>query len=505
MRQALKIVLSAFFLFGLNANCIASCELISPQQQTFEQPVELSQGLRDLQIFCTLAQPRVLSFPLDIVTHSKTYSYSDTAIQPLTSARRAYFLPAGSYQFTLSLFAQRQTELTVSVQTLQDFQLYNSLHILTISAFAGFCLALCVYVGILGRSMHNAGFYAYSSYILCAGLFFILQEGTLSIIFPAWPWLHLLGFKLIVAGLTVYTAQRFISRLLDFNLILKRWESAALNYAGMLVLALGTIAALTPHTFSKFTATLMGSITVLAMLGISIATAYARYRKVHGAGWVLLTLLVLLSAMIFRVYLQGVSEFLHRYALIMAVTVEALLLAVAASERVKRLQKDKMEAFIHAASDPLCPVLNRRGWEDAAKKLLAQHNKDGGFLVLMFIDLDNFKTVNDTYGHQIGDRALIIMSKILNNQGRAQDIVGRLGGDEFVIMSHCYNRKVAESMVKRVENRLDNLSLKIDDLQIAISASVGAQIIDAPHTDLAILLHQADMLMYAQKASVAEA
>lgn len=501
MRQALKIVIASVFFTFFSSHCSAECELISPQKQTLQQPITLTDGLHDLQFFCRLTEPRILNFPLDVVIDSSIYSQSDTKITSLTSARSAYFLPDGSYQFTLSLTALRSTELSVNVQRVEDFQQQNGLHILTMASFAGFCLALCIYVGILGRSMRNAGFYAYSSYILCAGMFFVLQEGLLGVLFPQLPWLHLLSLKLIFAGLTVYTAQRFISRLLEFRLILKKWESTALHYAGLLILGLALVAALAPPALSTIASTVMGTVTIIAMLGISVATVYARYRKIHGAGWVLLALVILLGAMIFRVYLRDVSEFLHRYALIIAVTLEALLLAVAASERVKKLQKDKMEAFISAASDPLCPVLNRRGWEEAARKMLTSHTKNGGFLVLMFIDLDDFKTVNDTYGHQIGDRALVILSKILNNQGRSQDIVGRLGGDEFVFMSHCFNRKVAERMVQRVCARLEGLNLKIDDLQIPISASVGAQVIDAPHADLSILLHQADMLMYEQKTA----
>ena len=120
-------------------------------------------------------------------------------------------------------------------------------------------------------------------------------------------------------------------------------------------------------------------------------------------------------------------------------------------------------------------------------------------LLLLFIDLDDFKQINDTYGHRVGDQALVILAKILNSQSRAQDIVGRLGGDEFVVMSHCHSRNVAERVKKRIAQRLEDLIIKIDEQHIPLSASVGAQIIDTPNNDLSLLLHAADMLMYEQK------
>lgn len=477
----------------------ADCQIIAPRTQSLQQTVDVTVGLNDIQFRCQLAEARVLSFPLDALHKPTIYADDAFTITPLASARAAYLLPEGVYRFTLTAESDHDSKVSLSLRDLTTFQRANSLHILTISAFGGFCIALCIYVGILGRSLSNAGFYAYSGYILSAGFFFVLQEGVLRILLPEAHWLHGHQIKAIFAGTTVYTALRFICLLLDLRLILKRWEYHTIIFSGMAVLALGFVAALPVTTLPAIANQLMGLITLLGMVAVTLATAYATLRKVHGAGWVLIALMVLLAAMLFRVYLPDVNEFLHRYALIVAVTVEALVLAIAASERVKRLQSDKMQAYLAASSDPLCPVLNRRGWEESAQKMLSTHSKEGGVLLLLFIDLDEFKQVNDTYGHRVGDKALIILAKILNSQSRAQDIVGRLGGDEFVLMSHCHSRNIAERVTKRVTERLEDLIVKIDEQHIPLSASVGAQIIDAPHNDLSLLLHAADMLMYEQK------
>lgn len=503
--QGIRNYLIVWLMLVFSSPGYADCVLISPQQQSLAQPVAVSAGLLDLQFRCKLPAPQVLSFPLDALSKPEVFADQSVIITPLSSARAAYLLPEGVYGFTLTVQSNHLSKVTMTLRDIDTFQQENNLHILTISAFGGFCIALCIYVGILGRSLRNAGFYAYSGYILSAGFFFILQEGVLRILLPGVHWLHGHQLKSIFAGITVYTALRFICPLLDLRLILKRWEYQTIMYSGLTVLILGVIAALPVEPLHTVANQLMGPITLLGMVAVTLATCYAAVRKIHGAGWVLIALMVLLAAMLFRVYFPFVSSFLQRYALIIAVTLEALLLAIAASERVKRLQSDKMQAYLAASSDPLCPVLNRRGWEESAQKMLTTHAKEGGVLLLLFIDLDGFKQVNDTYGHRVGDEALVILAKILNSQSRAQDIVGRLGGDEFVVMSHCHSRNIAERVTQRITQRLDNLVLKIEDQSIALSASVGAQVIDAPHNDLSLLLHEADMLMYEQKHAAASA
>lgn len=117
----------------------------------------------------------------------------------------------------------------------------------------------------------------------------------------------------------------------------------------------------------------------------------------------------------------------------------------------------------------------------------------------MFIDVDNFKRINDSFGHQSGDDVLRIISKILKGQCREQDVVGRLGGDEFVVLSYCHSCSQSKRLVKRIQHRFSDLVIQTLNAQIPVSASVGGLIIDMPCSDLEALLDQADTLMYEQK------
>ena len=487
------------FVLLLSGTARASCDVVAPFAVSANAPIKLELGPQHFTLRCSIKRVSVLHFPMDILT---TASLTDEHGQPFSlmrGARKAFVLPIGDYSAYLDVTATRARYLTPQVDTASEAQLKNSVHLITMSLFTGFCLALAIYVGVLGRSINNLGFYAYSAYITSAATFFLLQEGVLNAVLPYSVVLNSINMKLFFAGLTVFTAQRFISRLLDFPSLLRPWLRQPLNLSAAGVLLLSLVHAITPLSFSSLISQAMGMMSVLIIAAIMATTLLAIKRKVHCAKLVFLSLSIMFIAMVLRVYLHEASPFLHRYALIFAVAIEALLLAIAAAEKVKRLEDDRNNAFRRASIDPLCPILNRRGWETAAQALLDTHRSAGGFISLAFIDLDNFKVINDAFGHAVGDQALQIVSRILSNLCREQDIIGRYGGDEFVMMSHCYSARQAQRLIDRITLRFSATTLQINEHSIALSASVGGLVTETPQHDLETLLHKADMQMYNTK------
>lgn len=487
------------FCLVLSGTASASCDVVAPFPVTANSPIKLELGPQRFTLHCDVKQVSVLHFPMDIVS---TASLNDQQGQPFSSmrgARKAFVLPVGNYSAYLNVTATRARYLTPQVDTASAAQFKNSVHLITMSLFTGFCLALAIYVGVLGRSVNNRGFYAYSAYISSAATFFLLQEGLLNAVLPYSVVLNSINMKLFFAGLTVFTAQRFIDRLLDFSSLLRPWLRQSLNVSAAMVLLLAVAHVLTPLPLSSLISQAMGMLSLAIIAGIMAATLFAIRHRVPSAKLVFLALGIMFVAMVLRVQLQELSPFLHRYALIFAVAIEALLLAVAAAEKVKRLEEDRNSAFRRASMDPLCPVLNRRGWEAAAHALLDTHRLEGGYISLAFIDLDKFKEINDTFGHSAGDHTLQIVARILNHLCREQDIIGRYGGDEFVVMSHCYSARQAQRLLDRITLRFSAITLQVNEHSIALSASVGGLVINTPQHDLEALLHNADMQMYGNK------
>ncbi|WP_024605799.1 MULTISPECIES: diguanylate cyclase [unclassified Pseudoalteromonas] len=168
-----------------------------------------------------------------------------------------------------------------------------------------------------------------------------------------------------------------------------------------------------------------GSLIIVTVIFV-LAAQQAR-KRIREATLVFVALSLVLVSMIFRVLLINQSPFMQRYGFILAFAVESFLLAVAVSRRISRMRIAQKRAETEADYDHLCGILNRRGWGKKSSELIELHAKKGGVLCLMYIDLDDFKQINDNYGHAVGDEALCKVAASLKSIVRTSDAVGRLG------------------------------------------------------------------------------
>ncbi|WBH15297.1 sensor domain-containing diguanylate cyclase [Sphingomonas radiodurans] len=155
-----------------------------------------------------------------------------------------------------------------------------------------------------------------------------------------------------------------------------------------------------------------------------------------------------------------------------------------------------------ASYDPLTGLPNRRRTEAMLDAALDKSDSDDLPTVIAFLDLDNFKSVNDTLGHSEGDRCLVAVAETLQRQVRRGDVVGRIGGDEFDVILRS-SRDDAAALLARLEKQVRKLGVK-HDWQIGLSA--GAIAVEPGSTlPRERLLHLADLLMYSAKQSWKEA
>ncbi len=152
-----------------------------------------------------------------------------------------------------------------------------------------------------------------------------------------------------------------------------------------------------------------------------------------------------------------------------------------------------------ALYDPLTNLPNRTLFEDRYQK--AHSETDPSLVAILFVDLDNFKWVNDEYGHSVGDQVLRKLGTRLQNSLRDSDTVARLGGDEFVIiLENIHSKedvsKIAEKLLKSISN-----SMQIDDIHIQITASIGINISEKRNLPFVDLLKSSDFAMYQVKDS----
>jgi diguanylate cyclase (GGDEF)-like protein len=149
-------------------------------------------------------------------------------------------------------------------------------------------------------------------------------------------------------------------------------------------------------------------------------------------------------------------------------------------------------------TDELTGLLNRRGFEHAANRVLANAARYCEKGVLVLIDLDGFKHVNDRHGHAAGDAALKLVGRILNDHIRATDYAARLSGDEFALL---WLRALPSALHRRfgdLKRALNTAMLEWNGKKIALQASAGTASYDAK-TTLGQLVQRADKAMYRQK------
>lgn len=182
----------------------------------------------------------------------------------------------------------------------------------------------------------------------------------------------------------------------------------------------------------------------------------------------------------------------------MIVAYQAVSAALAAEQRMAEMANEMARLERMAMTDPLTGLLNRRGFEAELKRALAAARRYGETGALIYIDLDGFKPINDTHGHDAGDAVLVALADALQRHVRDCDRVARLGGDEFAVLLTRADRDAGLARAEALERMVNAIVLEWRGARIPVRASLGYQAFgaDALPRDL---LGGADRAMYQAK------
>ncbi|CAI2799835.1 EAL domain-containing protein [Pseudomonas fluorescens group sp.] len=174
---------------------------------------------------------------------------------------------------------------------------------------------------------------------------------------------------------------------------------------------------------------------------------------------------------------------------------KAMVVTVLDMSEVRHLHQ---QLEFQAVTDPLTGLLNRRGFYQAVENTLLRSERVEQSLVLLYLDLDGFKRVNDSLGHDAGDRVLRWVSEQLQGCLRSYDILGRMGGDEFTALLELefpeQAAKIAEKLIERV-----SICQQVEGLDVMLGVSIGIATFPDCGSDLNGLLRAADIAMYEAK------
>jgi len=171
-----------------------------------------------------------------------------------------------------------------------------------------------------------------------------------------------------------------------------------------------------------------------------------------------------------------------------------------ANSQIKKLSEELEKSRKEATTDFLTQVANRASFDRAISDMVQDFYSRNYPFALLMIDIDNFKKINDTYGHQAGDYVLKELAKLLKSQLRARDIIARYGGEEFAILlpgtTFSQAVRIAERLRKSVEKHL----FKYNDVQIPVTVSIGLAVM-REGLDETSLIEKADQALYLAKRS----
>ena len=198
------------------------------------------------------------------------------------------------------------------------------------------------------------------------------------------------------------------------------------------------------------------------------------------------------EALAIRIIHLGAQDYLIKGELNKNILVRALCYAI---------ERHRMQERIRSLSlvDELTGLYNRRGFLTLASQQLILANRLKKRMSLIFADLDGMKWINDTLGHQEGDKALIEIAKILKETFRESDIIARLGGDEFVVLTLGKSVSIDDAITKRLQEKLNSQNAH-GNRHDCLSLSLGVAHHDPEHPcSIDELLAKADLSMYQRK------
>jgi len=195
----------------------------------------------------------------------------------------------------------------------------------------------------------------------------------------------------------------------------------------------------------------------------------------------------------------------RKYSIISALVVLGVLfafLSIISRRFLRALTKTQGELIEMAATDGLTGLLNRRAGIERMEEEISRHRRTDAPLSCLMLDIDYFKTVNDTYGHLAGDHVLVVLSDALKSSTRRHDIVCRYGGEEFMILVPEANLISAIAVAEKIRTKISEKVVIFDDNMIMLTVSIGVtEINHDADENIDSTIYRADSALYEAKKS----
>jgi diguanylate cyclase (GGDEF)-like protein len=180
---------------------------------------------------------------------------------------------------------------------------------------------------------------------------------------------------------------------------------------------------------------------------------------------------------------------------------EALLFTIAIAFILLAMAKERTELLHKTAAmvDPLTGIPNRRAFLEGGAILARRIDADPKPAAMLLVDLDHFKSINDSFGHALGDRVLQVFAETANANIGPYDLIGRLGGEEFAIALYDVDSDRAMEIAQTIRIAFADIASEVDGQHVSATCSIGVSVSEEGPLDISSLLAQADQALYSAK------
>ncbi len=403
----------------------------------------------------------------------------------------------------LHLAHSHRVNVDFSIVAGEAWREYEKTRLIVSAAMYASLIAFAVIAGCYWVALRERMFADYTCYLLSLILFMTASAGLLYAA-PGGQWLGRLGIHGQWAAATgaIGFAVGFARDFLDIERHAPRLLAMMDRLRGALLLSAVAIAAW-PWPASRF-----GMVMVMVLLAVNLlliglgaraALARNRYGYYFLAGWVPLTVTTSVRSMQAAGLVEIAANDVYLYAL--GAVWEALALTLGIADRVLGFRRERDAARKMAEEDALTGVQSRRAIEMQLRALASEARTGGSGLGVLFVDIDHFKSINDRFGHGIGDACLAAVAQRLQAELRDGDHLGRWGGEEFVALLPGANLDNAHHTSERILRAVSADPVRIASGEVSITVSIGIAVLDPLHDDTHSLLHRADSALYRAKAN----
>ena len=364
--------------------------------------------------------------------------------------------------------------------------------------FYGFIIALAAYNAMLYLGLREQSHLYYAFYLLCLIALNLAYTGH----GQAWLWPgHASLQRYVILMLMIlygYSGLVFASRFLDLSCHAPAGLAATRALCMLVLVAFAVSVALNSHLSAVIIAFAFFGIFMVVMVWFGLLSV----GRGHVAGRYFLMAVVCGMAGGSAIFLVNLGVLTYNFgtfrSLEMGISLEATLLALALAYQMRQHQQASLKATYLANHDPLTELHNRRGFIDRARAAWSVAVRSERAMSIILLDLDHFKQINDTHGHDVGDQALVVCANLLASAGRAGDVVGRWGGEEFILLLPDTDLDQACAFAERLRLAMADQRIETAKGPIQVTASFGVAQREE-FTQLESLIRHADQALYQAK------